>query len=204
MICLLPMRTCRTGERILTCRRQLYTNCRQTGVAGPKQHESASHGLGICYSHGGRYDCHGYHGFRQSGTDRVYATDSIPSCDICLCASVGRGVPSAFNIINAADFDVATSFRSGRFFPPVCHDLPMPTLPLPIRGCMGLSLTCGHPTTPSPTPPPLAGLAWLPRARLQPPPSYPPPCPSTSHRPTTAQLRRRCSSRMSATRSQRR
>ena len=45
-------------------------------------------------------------------------------------------------------------------------------------------------------------MAW--RARLQPPPSYPPPCPSTNHRPTTAHLRRRCSLRMSATRSQRR
>ena len=44
----------------------------------------------------------------------MYATDSMPSCDICLCASVGRGVQSAFNIINAADFDV-TSFRSGLF-----------------------------------------------------------------------------------------
>ena len=81
----------------------------------------------------------------------------------------------------------------------------MPTLSLPTRGCMGQSLTFGHPTTPSPTPPPLAGLAWLPRARLQPPPSYPPPCPSTNHRPTTAQLRRRrYSLKMSATRSQRR
>ena len=59
------------------------------------------------------------------------------------------------------------------FFPPVCHGLPMPTLALPIRGSMGLSLTFGHPTTPSPTPPPPAGLAWLPRARLQPPSSYP-------------------------------
>ena len=64
--------------------------CGNTGVAGPKQHESASPGLGTCYPHGGRYDCHGYHGFRQpSGTDCVYATDSMPSCDICLCASVG-------------------------------------------------------------------------------------------------------------------
>ena len=33
------------------------------------------------------------------------------------------------------------------FFPPVCHGLPMPTLSLPIRGCMGLSLTFGHPRT---------------------------------------------------------
>ena len=89
------------------------------------------------------------------------------------------------------------------FPPPVC--LPMPTLSLPTRGCMGLSLTFGHPITPSPTPPPLAGLAWLPRARLQLPPSYPPPCLSTNHRPTTAPLhRRRCSFKMSATRSQRR
>ena len=140
----------------------------------------------------------------QAQTVCMPQTQFPPVTSAFVPLSVGRGVPSAFNIINAADFDVATSFRSGRFFPPVCHGLPMPTLPLPIRGCMGLSLTCGHPTTPSPTPPPLAGLAWLPRARLQPPPSYPPPCPSTSHRPTTAQLRRRCSLRMSATRSQRR
>ena len=46
----------------------------------------------------------------------MYATDSMPSCDICLRASVGRGVQSTLNIINAADFDVTTSFRSGRFF----------------------------------------------------------------------------------------
>ena len=72
----------------------LSASALQTGVAGPKQHESASPGPGTCYPHGGRYDCHGYHGFRQSGTDRVYATDSMPSCDICLCASVGRGVQS--------------------------------------------------------------------------------------------------------------
>ena len=36
-------------------------------------------GPGTCYPHGGRYDCHG---FRQSGTDCVYATDSMPSCNI--------------------------------------------------------------------------------------------------------------------------
>ena len=57
----------------------------------------------------------------QSGIDRVpYATDSMPSCDICLCASVGRGVQSTFITINAAYFDVAVSFRSGRFSPSPC------------------------------------------------------------------------------------
>ena len=45
----------------------------------------------------------------------------------------------------------------------------------------------------------------LSRARLQPSASYPSPCPSTNHRPTTVQLRRRrCSLKMSATRSRRR
>ena len=92
--------------------------------------------------HGGRYDCHGYHGFRQSSTDRVYATDSMPSCGICLPASVGRRVQSTFNIINAADFDVTTSFRSGRFFlrsVTVSLCLPSPFLYGDVWGCPLLS-----------------------------------------------------------------
>ena len=120
-ISLLPMPTCRTGT-IPTCRRQFcrrFLICRQTGVASHEQH-SAGPGPGTCYPHGGRYDCHG---FRQSGTDRVSATDSMPSCDICLRASIGRRVQSTFTIIDAADFDVAASFRSGRFFLPCLPSL---------------------------------------------------------------------------------
>ena len=50
----------------------------------------------------------------------MYATDSMPSCDICLPASVGRRVQSTFNIINAADFDVTTRAIQVRpFFPPL-------------------------------------------------------------------------------------
>ena len=89
--------------------------------------------------HGGRYDCHG---FRQSGTDCVYATDSMPSCGICLPASVGGRIQSTFNIINAADFDVTTSFRSGRFFlrsVTVSLCLPSPFLYGDVWGCPLLS-----------------------------------------------------------------
>ena len=116
MICLLPMRICghagQAGRFRLVSFTEDFWHCRQTGVASTRR----APGPGTCYPHGGCYDCHGYHGFRQSGTDRVYATDSMPSCDICLHASVGRRVQSTFNIINAADFDVTTSFRTGRSF----------------------------------------------------------------------------------------
>ena len=154
MICLLPMRTYRTGEKIPTCRCQLYRkyltlspdsmNRRAPGPVPVTPTEAAT----------------------------IATASASQAQTVCKPQTQCPPVTSAFVPLSAGGYSLpstsstprtSTLHHSGQAVFSSCHGLPMPTLSLPIRGCMGYGDVWGHSLLciRLPPHPPLLSRGWL-------------------------------------------